>query len=545
VTHILLLAFLFAPQDKPAAEKCTISGTVISSVTGETLNKVQILAEGPGDDSRAMLSTTTDAKGNFTLTDLAPGQYRLKGQRNGYLETYYGRPQAEGRGTPITLAAGQQITGLQFKLLPFGVIAGTIRDVDGEPLAAAKVMLYAFKFERGRRRVSAMSQGATDDLGQYRISELSPGKYLVRAEVERSAMFHNRAAEYSPKSGTPPPILVPSFYPGVRDAAAARAVEIGAGTRVTGVDITLPYSSTTLVKGRAIVPAGTLLDSISLNYSNSTDDGSDAIGFQLQAKRSPNGDFNFPAVPPGSYLLTAIARAPAKPSSNIFELMFYRTEYRASIPVQVSDLPLEGLRIVVDAGSEVEGHITVDGDEKLKLDGSIVTFDDGKTGPTFARIGDDRKFTVGLSAGHYNVYLERRDLLIRSVSIEGRNIFDEGLTVSAPAKIALEIVLARDGGRLEGVVLDKEEKPVPGATVVLIPDPKLRSRPDLFREAKTDQNGRYLIPNIRPGEYSVFAWDDVAPGAWWDPDFFKDYEKKGEPVTIKVSGHAAVKLHIL
>jgi len=390
-----------------------------------------------------------------------------------------------------------------------------------------------------------MSQGATDDIGQYRISELRPGKYLVGAEVEQSAVFRNRAAEYSPRSGPLPPVLVRSFYPGVSDAAAARAVEIGIGARITGVDIALPYSNATRVKGRAVVPAGTLLDSVSLNYSNYTDDGTEALGFQLQAKWNPNGDFEFSAVPMGSYLLTAVARLPARPSADIFELMRNRTEYRASVPVQVSSLPLEGLRVVVDAGPEIEGHITVDGDDKPKLRGGIVMFHNGKTDPTFARIGNDLKFTAGLSPGHYNVALELRDLVIRSIWFDGKDILDEGLTISAPAKVALEIVLARDGGQLEGVVLDKEEKPVPGATVVLIPDPKLRSHVDLFRESKTDQHGRYIIPNVRPGEYTMFAWDDVEPGAWWDPDFFKDYEKKGEPVTVKAAGHAAVRLRIL
>src|SRR5437667_10013635 len=98
MTHLLLLALLFAPQDKPSTEKCTISGTVVNSVTGEALNKVEVLAEGPGDNSRIEPFTSTDAKGNFTLADLAPGQYRLRGQRNGYLETYYGMRRAEGKG---------------------------------------------------------------------------------------------------------------------------------------------------------------------------------------------------------------------------------------------------------------------------------------------------------------------------------------------------------------------------------------------------------------------------------------------------------------
>jgi hypothetical protein len=34
------------------------------------------------------------------------------------------------------------------------------------------------------------------------------------------------------------------------------------------------------------------------------------------------------------------------------------------------------------------------------------------------------------------------------------------------------------------------------------------------------------METVPPGSYKLFAWDDVEPGIWWDPDFLKNYEDK-------------------
>src|SRR4051794_75798 len=91
---LVLLGVCAYAQDKPP-EKGTISGTVVNANTGVPLNKVELFLEGNGS-----LFTLTDAKGNFEFTGVNPGQYRVKGQRNGFLETYYGARRAEGSGIP-------------------------------------------------------------------------------------------------------------------------------------------------------------------------------------------------------------------------------------------------------------------------------------------------------------------------------------------------------------------------------------------------------------------------------------------------------------
>jgi hypothetical protein len=80
---------------------------------------------------------------------------------------------------------------------------------------------------------------------------------------------------------------------------------------------------------------------------------------------------------------------------------------------------------------------------------------------------------------------------------------------------------------------------------VLIPDPNHRQESNLFRDATTDQDGRFTIRGIKPGDYKLFAWDDIEPGIWWDPQFLSHYEAKGEDVKVEANGHLSVNPHVI
>ena len=50
---------------------------------------------------------------------------------------------------------------------------------------------------------------------------------------------------------------------------------------------------------------------------------------------------------------------------------------------------------------------------------------------------------------------------------------------------------------------------------------------------------------VIPGEYRVFAWDEVENGAWQDPEFLRVYEELGTPVHIDDGGTADVTVALL
>ena len=132
------------------------------------------------------------------------------------------------------------------------------------------------------------------------------------------------------------------------------------------------------------------------------------------------------------------------------------------------------------------------------------------------------------------------DTYIKSIRAGNIDVLAEGLTVVPGVNAQFEITLAKDAGKVEGTVTDKSDQPGVGATVVLVP--KLRVRSDLFQSVTTDQYGHFEFATVAPGDYKVFAWDDVEPGIWNDPEFLKEHEKTGEPVTVGAKGHETVKV---
>ena len=81
--------------------------------------------------------------------------------------------------------------------------------------------------------------------------------------------------------------------------------------------------------------------------------------------------------------------------------------------------------------------------------------------------------------------------------------------------------------------------------MVLIPDSPRRQRFDLYRAAGSDASGRVHLDSIAPGDYRLFAWDDVPADAWQDPDFIRQYEDRGKPVRISKGAKENVEIKLV
>jgi len=71
------------------------------------------------------------------------------------------------------------------------------------------------------------------------------------------------------------------------------------------------------------------------------------------------------------------------------------------------------------------------------------------------------------------------------------------------------------------------------------------SRFDLFKDATTDQHGQFRLKGVAPGEYRIYAWDDVESGAWLDAAFLRNLEGKSETVTVEPKGRQKIELKVI
>jgi len=143
----------------------------------------------------ARLTTTNDI-GEYRLSGLEPGSFRLRASSTDAWESDEGKtthvfavtfyPGVTSGDTPqsIDLGVGQEIGGLDFRLVAGNAarVTGAVEDLNGTPLPDQQVYLSEINRGIGGRLVSS-GQGApavrTDAQGRFEFSRLAPGEYLV------------------------------------------------------------------------------------------------------------------------------------------------------------------------------------------------------------------------------------------------------------------------------------------------------------------------------------------------------------------------------
>jgi hypothetical protein len=99
---------------------------------------------------------------------------------------------------------------------------------------------------------------------------------------------------------------------------------------------------------------------------------------------------------------------------------------------------------------------------------------------------------------------------------------------------ALEVTLSGRGARVSGVVKRGDTAGSRTPQVVLLPD---TSDAELRRydthSGALDQSGAFAVKEpLRPGGYTLYAFEDVPDGAWNDPEFMRAMEGKGVRIEL-------------
>ncbi len=518
---LALAAFQTSDADKEKAKdnnKASLEGKISHAITGEPVKKVSVILSRRGKNTTA----ETDEKGAFSFDNLEPGRYTLVAQKNGFAPGAYGARGNSMAGTPLNLSAGQQMKGLNWKLLPNAVITGKVLDADGEPIQNAMVMPMIAAYEKGRKMWAPAGQGMTNDQGEYRVANLKAGKYIVMASnLVNNLTGSMTGAAAKPAEDKPEPAYITTYYPSVADQETASPVEVGVGGEVGRIDIHLVKVDSFRVKGRwDNAPTQGKMTLVVL-----TPKGSGILGM-LSANRAqlnPDGSFEFRGVPPGEYMLSATQD--------------FLSPMGAQMPVQVKDRHLSGLIMQTMAPIDLSGSLALEGKGSDRIDlkqlgARLAPVDFILLNPPKASADESGKFTFkGVSPARYEVRTDdgSAQLYIKSVKYGDHEVDDGGIDLSAGAVGPIQITLSTEGAEVKGTVTGEDGNAMAGVSVVLVPDSRRISQ---FHNAVSDQKGAFDFTNLPPGDYKLLAWEELEPNQFQNPEFLAKYIARAETVRL-------------
>ncbi|MDB4958896.1 MAG: hypothetical protein JWO36_6465 [Myxococcales bacterium] len=442
---------------------------IVSDVSGGAIAHAMVRAGGGwwsgGTEYPAI---DTDEQGKFSMW-VKPGAISVTATADGYAS-----------GSDDGSAPGK----FEILLTPESSLSGTVVDAkSGVPVAGVAV---TSEQDDGGYREGNSHGDTTDDKGHFRLSRLSPDRYVVTARS---------AAGYGRSEGS---------------------TLVGLGQHVDGVIVKL--FPAVQISGRVVIPGdkATTCKQAWLSFRDS-----DRNRF-ASADRDPDGTLHANGVLPGTYHVQVGCEG-------YRSLDTYPT-------LAVSDKDLLGLEWQVEAGAIIKGRVVTKSGDPVE-DARVTARSTGgaareKTGWGADTSKKDGTYALeGLRPGTFKVDIS---------SDRGVGPKDGWkLEVAGNATVHKDLVLD-DVGAITGTVSDSEGKPVSGVQV------SARSTTGnmwtfRFNNVRSSDDGSFKIEGLRPGEYRV-----LAHRGWWSDDLRKpgsnDDTKQGERVTVRAAQIGSVKL---
>lgn len=375
-----LLVFLLAGAAAFAQPECSASGVVVNSVTGEIVPRAAITIG-------RTVAATTDETGKWTLDHLPCGKVGVIASRPAFLP---------GRVVTFETAAGAEGRDLRLELTPQSAITGRIVDEYGDPVPGAAVTMKRAMILDGVRVYQPAPGAAANDIGEYRIPQLSAGRYLVCVGEQCST-----------------PMTIAAGYNGVVDFRLSRLVPRQVRGKVTGVpdgaqvQLTLTSDSTTLTA---------------------------AVG--------ADGEFEVTA-PPASYTILATTFGESD-------------QLTARIPIVVGDRDFDDIAVHLDRPLEIAGTLRIlsQGTRPDTSNVAVLLYQqpqDPHHSPRLNWNGGHSAFTVtNLLAGRYRLQVSTPPgFHVERIVAAGIDITDSEFPIT-PGFPPMEILMSDVGGTLEG-----------------------------------------------------------------------------------------------
>ena len=267
-----------AEIDAALSVAAQLSGRVTSATTQQPLAGISVTAVLWINSSwGASQHATTDSNGEYTITGLMPGTYRVF--FTDYTQThsteYYDNAPSIASATDIPVASQAHITGIDAALESASSIAGTVTALGGSPVLA-NISVQAFRWDGAKWAWAGWAE--TDAAGNYTFNGLAAGEYRLQ--------FHDQSGNYAG-----------ACYSNVPSLDAANSIALAAGQQLTGINMHLGPAA--WISGCVTGPDGsTPLRNIEVNVGRWTRHGWQLVNGTYTDQ---NGEYSLGGLRAGEY----------------------------------------------------------------------------------------------------------------------------------------------------------------------------------------------------------------------------------------------------
>jgi protocatechuate 3,4-dioxygenase beta subunit len=507
-----------AAQGRAGARRFTLSGTVVDG-GNQPMAGVEV-SLGARDRELTVEPATADAQGHFAFGGLTAGDYILSAE-GGFGTVFYGQMPDPFNLSSISVGGENGDKSVVFRIVPRGVIEGTIRDEFGDPMVRVNVSMTRPVWRDGRTTMAQLGTKSTDDRGRYRFGNLAPGSYVVCIDGGQNAAA---------------PVPGPVDYAARVDSrtyarTCNRVFQLSPGQRAQ-VDLTPLAAPTVTVRGHVRnAPAQT---GFSVNLI-SEDDNLVHGGVTNAFVDGAQGTFTIRGVLPGRYRLRAqtYSNTPAQ------------KPLVAEVPLDVGGSDVEGVDVALDSQAVVD--VALHGMSQDRIDHVRVTL--RSSDPDGAFRGNvqtmDGAFQLQpVSPVSYRLSLQTpAESCVESVKLAGHEIRGASFDVAAGAALHIDVAITQNCGSVHLRAV-REGAAVARARVVLLRSGTAKDPGDLSEDYTNDE-GEFTFSGLTPGRYLVWAWAVEGQGAIAGPSSLAAVEQQATVVDVKAGDPTKVDVPLL
>ena len=499
----------------------TLSGTVLNSVTGESIGRALVRLNG--FQQRTCFS---DSNGHFEFDGLQPGRVYITAQKPGY----FSEQELPGSSASSVDVRANTDTAL-VKLAPQSAIGGRIIDAAGQPVERVPVRLLNRSVRDGRKRWELRGSAETDEDGRFRFAGLMPGTYYVAAGPSLNPNRLLRGGE-KPKTGYPG-----LYYPGVPDLSAASPLQLVAGQQAQA-DFSISAVPVYHVSG--VISGYPPDQGVGLQLSGQS---GDMLSLQTRFNME-TGRFELEGAPAGVYVMRAFSQVGPR-------RLFAETQLNITANIenaQLSLAPVPSIPIVVRVDSRAassSGTTAIEQGPPVSVRLTSMEPMGAEFYSTIERspVGTFSAALQHVDPGKYSVDVTPHGpWYVQSAQYGQTNLLYDDLTIAPNGQaLPMEIVLRDDAATLTGT-LKPGDGTSPRATVLVIPESGSKAA---AKTAQTMAAEGFTIPGFAPGDYLVFAFDSADGIEYASTDALQPYISQAAHVTLSANQKAQVVLDVI